>query len=104
MVRDAVAISRCRPCGRRDDYNDLRSDVLAEIFDRGSGSALAVRNLKRVEANLDDTERAQDHRRIDMAHMGDAERLAGEVADTGAEHHAAFFLAVALQRGRIGAV
>ena len=57
-----------------------------------------------LSADLDDAERAQNHRRIDMAHMGDAERLAGEVADPGAEHHAAFFLAVALQRGRIKAV
>ena len=60
--------------------------------------------FERVEADLDDAERAQNHRRVDVAHMGDAKCLAGEVADAGAEHHAAFFLAVALQRRRIVAV
>src|SRR5437879_2165419 len=40
----------------------LRPDVLAEIFDRGLGSALAMRNVERVEADLDDAERAQNHR------------------------------------------
>ena len=61
-------------------------------------------NVQRIKPDLDDAERAQNHRRIHMAHMGDAKRLAGEVADPGAQHHAAFFLAVTLQRGRIEAV
>ena len=34
---------------------------------------LAVRDTERVQAHLDHAERAEDHRRVDMAHMGDAE-------------------------------
>ena len=78
--------------------------TFAEPLDRGLGAALAVRDIERIEADFDDAERAQDHRRVDVAHMGDPERLAGEFADPDAEHHAAFLLAVALQRSRIVAV
>src|ERR1700675_3406035 len=71
-----------------------RTHAFAEIFDRGFGSALAVGDIERIEGDFDDAERAQDHRGVDVAHMGDPERLSVEVADPGAQHHAAFFLAV----------
>src|ERR1700691_1465847 len=80
------------------------ADVFAEPLDRGLEAALAVRDIERVEADFDDAERAQDHRRVDVAHMGDEERLACEFADPDAQHHAAFLLAIALQRHRIVAV
>ena len=51
-----------------------------------------------------DAQRAQDHRRVDVAHVGDAERLAGELADALAQHHAAFLVAVGAQRLGIVAV
>ena len=41
--------------------------------------------LSGVQRDFDDAERAQDHRRIDVAHMGDPERLAGQVANSGAQ-------------------
>src|ERR1700722_5547187 len=75
--------------------------AFAEPFDRGLEATLAVRDIERIEADFDDAERAQDHRGVDMPHMGDAERLACEFADPDAQHHAAFLLAIALQRHRI---
>src|ERR1700709_2045447 len=81
-----------------------RSHAFAEICDRGPGSTPAMGNIERIEGDFDDAERAQHHRRVDVAHMGDPERLAGEIADPGTEYHAAFFLAVALQRRRIVAL
>src|ERR1700743_3362982 len=64
----------------------------AEPLTRGIDAAPAVRDLQRGERNLDDAERAEDHRRVDMAHMGYAERLAGEIADPGPHHQAAMVL------------
>src|SRR5256885_10432120 len=70
-------------------------------LDRGFSSALAMGNAERVQPDLDHAKRAQDHRRVDMAHMGDAERLTLQLADADAEHHAALFLAIAMQRDGI---
>ena len=53
-----------------------------EIVDRRLGTALAMRNAECRERHLDHAQRAHQHRRVDMAHMGDAERLALELADT----------------------
>src|SRR5882757_70721 len=83
--------------------NPSRTDAFREPLDRGLGSALAMGNAERLEAGFDHAERAQNHRRVDVAHMGDAERLPLQVADADAEHHAAFFLAITMQRNRIGA-
>src|SRR5436309_5865978 len=68
--------------------------TFAQPFDRGFGAPFAVGNLERIETDLDHAQRAEDHRRVDMAHMGDAERLAGQFADADAQHHAASLLAV----------
>src|ERR1700732_4371357 len=73
-------------------------------FDCGLDAAFAVRNVERVEADFDDAEGAQNHRCVDVTHMGDPERLAGQFADADAEHHAAFLLAIAMQRHRVVAV
>src|SRR6267142_6239401 len=83
--------------------NDVPSSThaFAEPVGCGLEAALAVRNSKRVEADFDDAQGAQNHRRVDMPHMGDAERLARQFADPDPEHHAAFLLAIALQRKRI---
>ena len=53
-----------------------RLHTFTQPLDRRLGAALAVGNAERIEADFDDAEGAQDHRRIDVAHMGDAERLA----------------------------
>src|SRR5258708_353337 len=84
--------------------NPLRTHILAEILDRGADTALAMRDIQRGEAGLDHAERAEDHRRVDVSHMGDAEGLVGEVADAEPEHDTAFVLAITPQRRRIGAV
>src|SRR6185369_11772592 len=63
------------------DSRVLHRHLLTQIRHRRLKPALAVRDLQRVEADLDHPERAEQHRRVDMAHMGDAEGLAGEVAD-----------------------
>ena len=60
-----------------------------------------MRDLQRIQRHLDDGERAQDHRRVDMAHMGDAEGLAVQFANPDAEHDTAFFLAIAMQWHRV---
>ena len=65
------------------------------------GAAGAVRDGQRLQRHLHHTEGAQQHGRVDVAHMGDAERLALQLADTDAEHHAALFLAIAMQRDGI---
>src|SRR5258708_9973585 len=82
----------------------LRTHTFAEPFDRSLNAAVAVRDLERLEADFDDTQGAQNHRGVDVSHMGDPERLAAEFADPDPEHHAAFLLAIALQRQRIMAV
>src|SRR5579883_1658428 len=81
-----------------------RRDVVAEAADRRLDAALAMGNAKRLESDLDHAERSENHRGIDMPHMGDSERLAGQFADSDPEHHAAFFLAIAVKRGRIVAI
>src|ERR1700745_1072159 len=73
----------------------------SEKVDRRLDAASAVRDAERAQADFDDGKRAKDHRRVDVAHMGDPERLAREFADPDAEYDAAFVLAVALQRDRI---
>src|SRR5689334_18059604 len=75
--------------------------AFAKPLDGGGGSTLAMRNVERTQRHLDHAERAEDHRCVDMAHMGDAKRLAVQFADADAEHYAAFFLAVAMQRDGI---
>src|SRR6202035_1554238 len=80
---------------------ELRLHTFAEPVNRGFGAAAAVRDFERIERHFDHAKHAQDHRRVDMAHMGDAERLALKLADPDAEHHAAFFLGVAMQLGGI---
>src|SRR6266852_6550844 len=82
----------------------LGTHTFAEPFDRSLNAAVAVRDLERLEADFDDTQGAQDHRGVDVSHMGDPKRLATELADPDPEHHAAFLLAIALQRQRIMAV
>src|SRR6516165_6420632 len=64
--------------------------TFSEIIDGRLDAASAVRDAERVEADFDDAQRAEDHRRVDVAHMGDPGRLACEFADPDAEHDAAF--------------
>src|SRR3984957_13394642 len=75
--------------------------LLAQPVDRRLGAALAVRDAQRLEPDFDHAQRAQYHRRVDMAHMGDANGLAGELADALAENDAAFLVAEGAQRLRI---
>src|SRR6185437_2970845 len=78
--------------------------AFSKPFDGGLDATVAVRDIERFEAYFDHAERAKDHWGVDMAHVGDAESLACEFADPDAQHHAAFFLAVALQCDRIVAI
>src|SRR5882724_12631051 len=72
-------------------------NVVAEPFGGGEHAALAMGNPQRIEADLDDAEHAEDHRGVDVPHVSDPERLAGEGADAVAEHHAAFVAAVVFE-------
>src|SRR6185437_2320141 len=67
-----------RPRKRR--FQASRRNVVAKPADRGLDAAFAVGNAERMERDFDDAERSQHHRRVDMAHMGDPERLAGQFA------------------------
>ena len=82
-------------------FETSRPYTFSQPFDRGFSPALAVRDFERVEADLDDAQRAQNHRRVDVSHMGDPEGLALQFTDPDAKHHAAFLLAIIMQRGRI---
>src|SRR5215471_13326283 len=72
----------------------LRLDLCTQPVDGGLHAALAVRHAECCERHLDHAQGAEDHRRIDMAHMSDAERLARKLADAVAQHHAALLVAV----------
>jgi hypothetical protein len=74
--------SRCATLPTRGrDKQSSRAHAFAEPVDRGFGAAFAVGNIERVEADFDDAEGTEDHRRIDVAHVGDAEGLALQLAD-----------------------
>src|SRR5438045_2088414 len=71
-----------------------RVHPLSEPLDRGLRAAFAVRNAQRIEPDFDDPKRADHHRGVDVAHVGDAECLAGQVADPDAEHDSALLVSV----------
>src|SRR5215813_4488045 len=89
------ATSSTRNCSGR--YMALRLHVIAQPVDRGLNAALPVRDTERAEPGLDDPQRAEHHRRIDMAHMGDAKRLAVHRPEPAAKDHAAFAVAILAQ-------
>src|SRR5437016_12908127 len=74
-----------------------RVHPLTEPFDRSLDASLAVRDAQRIETYLDDTEYAEYHRSIDMAHVGDAESFALHLSEPRPEYNAAFGTAVILQ-------
>ena len=47
-----------------------------------------MRNLQRIQADFDNAQRAQDHGRVDVTHVGDAEGLAVQLADADAQRGA----------------
>ncbi len=51
-----------------------------------------------IHRDIDDAERAENHRRVDVTHMGDAECLALQIADSSPEDHAAFLVAERTKR------
>src|SRR3977135_4373482 len=77
----------------------LRGHAFAKPFDCRFDASLAVRDAQRVQPDLADAESPQDPWGIDVAHRGNEKRLPGEIADADAENDAAFFLAIAMQRG-----
>ena len=70
------------------------SYTLAQPFDCSLNASFAVRNAQCIEPHLDDTERAQHHRSIDMAHVRDAESLALHFSKPRPEYNTAFSVAV----------
>src|SRR5262245_13084173 len=81
-----------------------RVHSLAEPFDCSRNASPAVRDAQRIKTHLDDTEYAKHHRSIDMAHVGDAERLALHLSKPRPEYNAAFGAAVILQWERIATI
>src|SRR3974390_198626 len=72
--------------------------LLTEPVDCRLSAAAAMRNLQRGQCHLDDAEGSEDHWRIHVPHMRDAERLPGEITNAGAQHNAALLIAVGAQR------
>src|SRR5580698_11582290 len=54
--------------------------LLAQKRDRRLNATRSVRNVHRAQRHFDHTERPKYHRRVDVPHMGDAKRLARQVA------------------------
>jgi hypothetical protein len=82
----------------------LRLHLLTEPIDRRLGATPAVRNVQCCQRHLHNTQCAKDHWRIDVSYMGDAEPLAGELADAVAQNHAALLVAVCAYRVRVVAI
>src|ERR1700678_680400 len=78
---------------RRVRRTGLRLYLLRQPVDRSLGAAPAVRDAESAEAHFDHAQGAEDHRRVDMTHVGDADGFAGELTDPVPEHHAAFLVA-----------
>ncbi len=91
-------LKAARLCLRRTIAAGSGRHRLAEIVDSRLGAALAVGDAERNQADLDHRQGAEDHGRVDMAHMGDADRLALQIGDPAADHHAAFLVAILEQR------
>src|SRR5262245_17464922 len=79
----------------------LLANVFSEPVDRGLYAAHAVRYPQGVEANLDNAEYTQDHRRIDVSHVRDPKSLAGQFTYANAKHNTAFVVAIVHQLARI---
>src|SRR5688500_5775706 len=82
----------------------LRLHLIAQPVDGGLRAALAVRDAERAQRHFDHAERAEDHRRIDVAHVRDTEGLAGEIADAVPQRHAAVLVTVGAEPLRVVAV
>src|SRR4051794_20247749 len=76
----------------------LGSDAFTKVVYRRGHATFAVRNAKRLKAHFDDTQRAQDHWRVYVAHMGDTESFALQITDANPENDAAFLSAISEQR------
>jgi hypothetical protein len=57
--------------------------------DRRLNASRSMWDAHSFQRHFDHTERAKDHRRVNVPHAGDAERLARQLADAMAEHHPA---------------
>src|SRR5262249_40442892 len=79
----------------------LLTNVFSEPVDCGLYAAHAVRYPQGVEANLDNAEYTQDHRRIDVSHVRDPKSLAGQFTDANAKHDTALVVAIVHQLARI---
>src|SRR5437016_4629344 len=76
----------------------VRRHALCEELDRCLRAAAAMRNAERAKPHLDHAERAEDHRRIDVPHVRDAEALAFALPERAAKRDAAFLAAIVDER------
>src|SRR5665647_3592753 len=81
-------------------FEKSRRHRFRQILDRRGGAALGMRQLQRLKADLDRAQGAEHHRRVDVAHMRDAETPAFRLAQSAAEHDTAFLAQVIDQRLR----
>lgn len=60
-----------------------------------------MRNAESPQRHLDDAERTEDHRRIDMTHVRDAEGFAVQPPEPPSKGDTAFEIAVIMQKTRV---
>ena len=87
--RSPPPAARSRACEVAATGTPLRRHLAPQILHGRLHAAAAVRDGERLEAHLHGAQRAQHHGRVGVAHVGDAEGLAAELAQADAQHHAA---------------
>ena len=74
-----------------------RYDLFCNRFNRSLSATRTMWDAEGLEANFDDTESTQNHRCVDMAHVGDAKAFAVQVPNGDADHDAAFLATIGSQ-------
>src|SRR5262249_37165736 len=101
--------TRSKPGGPRSrrartdeaDVAPLGAHLASEIFHGGLNAAASMRDVERGERHLDRAEHAEDHRRVDVAHVSDPEGAALKMADPPPEDDAALLATVVAERARL---
>src|SRR5262245_45053176 len=111
----AMAAKSCQPSSRaitpsRADppicpgSATLGAHLAPEIFHGGLEATASVRDAQGAERHLDRTEHAEHHRCVHVAHVGDPERAALQIANPAAEDDAALLATIVAEHTRLAAL
>src|SRR5499426_22798 len=78
----------------------LGAHLAAEIFHGGLQAAASMRDAQGAERHLDRAEHAEHHRCVDVAHVGDPERAALQIANPATEDDAALLATIVAEHVR----